>query len=95
MKKFKDFLLKLNEENDNLFNKDDALYIINALGLQHENIDPEQLAIGMNIELEHADIMPPDNAKLMAAKIALSHIREYPKYYIELQKMEKKLEKKK
>lgn len=49
--------------------------------------DPKQLKIGTEIEKEHTD----DEKE--AEKIAKDHLREHPKYYTYLRKMEKKLKK--
>ena len=51
-------------------------------------VNPEQLLIGLAVELEHFDITNGD--LLMTAKIALAHLAESCEYYIELEKMEKK-----
>ncbi len=48
----------------------------------------DQLRIGMKIETEHT------NDKRIAKHIAKNHLDEFPTYYTELLKMEKKLEKK-
>jgi hypothetical protein len=52
--------------------------------------DFEQLRIGIEIEREHKDITH-DNV-IKCARIAIAHITEFPNYYKELVKMEKKLE---
>lgn len=54
---------------------------------------PKQLLKGMRTELEHIDIT--NGEPVMTAKIALAHLREYPAYYDELEKMEKKFKAKK
>jgi len=46
-----------------------------------------QLEIGKKIEMEHT------RSKKVAEKIARDHLREFPNYYTELVKMEKKLKK--
>jgi len=51
--------------------------------------DKKQLSIGTKIEMEHT------RSKKTAKRIAKHHLDEYPTYYVELIKMEKKLEKKK
>jgi len=51
--------------------------------------DAEQLKIGTKIEMEHTD--DPEIAK----RIAKDHLEEYSNYYVELVKLEKKLEKEK
>jgi len=53
------------------------------------DFDPKALAQGTKVEMEHTD--DPKKAK----RIAMDHLTEYPTYYTELKKMEKKLEEKK
>lgn len=48
--------------------------------------DPKQLELGTKIELEH------NNSEEIAVSIAKDHLDEFPNYYIELKKMEEKLE---
>jgi len=57
--------------------------------LRCKDIDMEQLAIGIEIELEHT------NSNIMAAKIALDHIAEHDDYYTEYVKWEDMMEKRK
>ena len=52
-------------------------------------IRKDQLKIGKRIELEHTD------SKKVAERIAKQHLCEFPNYYTELVKLEKKLSKKK
>lgn len=51
-------------------------------------VDPEQLRIGMEVELEHGARDPltnvTDDDPLLTAKIALAHLREMPDYYTRL-----------
>lgn len=69
--------------------------IAKELGIDWEKVKfrPEDLAVGIKIEKEHAK--DPETAvissDIQAAKIAWAHLKESPKYYIELQKMEKQL----
>jgi CBS domain-containing protein len=62
-----------------------------ALGVQDE-VDLEQLRIGMEVELEHGRRDPltnvTDDDPLRTAKIALAHLRELPDYYVRLAAME-------
>lgn len=51
------------------------------------DFDPEQLKMGIEVEQEHTD------DKKLAKEIAMDHLTEFPTYYTELKKMEKKLEK--
>lgn len=77
--------------------KKDLLYVIKKLQLDLEELDIKQFIIGINVEFEHgyANLKTnvTNNDLLKTAKIALAHIIEYPDYYKELIKMEKKLEK--
>ena len=50
------------------------------------DVDPEQLRMGIDIEMEHTD----DQA--VAAEIALDHLQEDPQYYTHLTEMEKEHE---
>lgn len=49
-----------------------------------KNYDPEQLAMGIKVEMEHT------NDKKLAQEIAQDHLEEDPKYYSKLKKVEKK-----
>lgn len=61
------------------------------LGVMDE-VDLEQLRIGMEVELEHGGRDPltnvTDDDPLLTAKIALAHLRELPDYYTRLAAME-------
>lgn len=52
-----------------------------------QQFDKRQLAKGTRVEMEHT------NNPAIAREIAMDHLTEDPRYYIELEKMEKKLEK--
>lgn len=51
-----------------------------------EDFDPEQLAMGIKVEREHTK--DPD----LAREIAMDHLKENPRYYTYLKKMEKQFE---
>jgi hypothetical protein len=53
-----------------------------------QDIDMEQLAKGIEVEMEHT------NSNIVATKIALDHLAEFPDYYDALEDMEKKMKKK-
>lgn len=53
------------------------------------DFDSKQLEVGVKVELEHT------NDKQLSKDIAMDHLEEFPAYYTELDKMEKKLEEKK
>lgn len=66
-----------------------------ALALQlgvMDEVDLEQMRIGMEVELEHGrrDALTnvTDDDPLLTAKIALAHLREMPDYYVRLAVME-------
>lgn len=45
-------------------------------GLKPEDVDPNELAIGIKVELEHSN-----NNRALAQEIALDHLAEDPNYY--------------
>lgn len=51
-----------------------------------EDFDPKQIEHGIKVEMEHT------KNKELAKDIAMDHLKEFPNYYTELDKMEKKLE---
>lgn len=68
-----------------MFNKNDALYIANKLGITFDKFTIEEFLTGLNIELEHGLVNPKTNVTNnnleLTAKIALAHLNEYPNYY--------------
>jgi hypothetical protein len=52
-----------------------------STGMSPEDFDPEQLAIGTEIELEHADDPLDPAERDMAMHIAMDHLAERPDYY--------------
>ena len=54
-------------------------------GFTPDLADPEQLAIGTKVEMEHTD------DPRLARRIALDHLAEHPDYYRALRKMERRL----
>ena len=55
-------------------------------GIVPEDIDPEQLKQGIEVEYEHTA------NEMIARKIALDHLTEHPAYYSALKKMEEELD---
>ena len=81
-----------------MFTTDEAMEALDAAGI---DIDGEQYAIedvaaGMNVELEHGTRFPDldvtGNDPVVTVKIALAHLREFPDYYIRLEAMEREAE---
>ena len=60
-----------------------------ADGKKPSDFDPKEMEMGKKIEMEHT------NDKGLAEDISMDHLEEFPDYYTELDKMEKKLKKKK
>lgn len=75
------------------FSKTDAKEIGDDLGINWDEVNTEEFAKGLNVELEHGKISPEtnvtDNDNKMTGKIALAHLNEFPDYYTRLHKMEK------
>ena len=68
-----------------MFNLEDVFYVAKILDIKFEKFTPEELLIGMNVELEQGLINPgtnvTNNDAILTAKIALAHLNEYPNYY--------------
>jgi len=56
-----------------------------AEGKADSEFDPEQIAMGVKIEMEHT------NDKAVAKEIAKDHLAEFPDYYTHLEKMESEM----
>lgn len=56
---------------------------------QLKKFDKKQARMGMNVEKEHQDVTHGDTQ--MTAKIAAAHLREDPKYYSKLKKVEESI----
>lgn len=76
-------------------------YIYEAINLENpinggigDNTSPnaKELEKGIEVEKEHVGNLNEPEKIAFAADIARDHIAEHPKYYDELEKMEKKLE---
>jgi len=59
-----------------------------AKGLSNKIFSKKQLEMGIKAELEHT------KSRRIAKEIAKDHLVEFPKYYTELRKMERRLKKK-
>lgn len=55
-----------------------------AVGLRKENVDPDELAKGIEVEAEHT------GNRAVAEMIAMDHLAEIPDYYTRLDEMEKR-----
>jgi len=78
------------------FTVQDAKKYGDEFGLEWDKFDAEQVADGMNVELEHGLYDPKTNVTdddpMLTFKIALAHLNEFPDYYVRLKKMEEEAE---
>ena len=76
------------------FSLDEARRVGEAIGIDWGSVpfDVEQFQAGMDVELEHGLHDPTTNVTgddpLVTGKIALAHLKEFPEYYIRLERME-------
>lgn len=74
----------------------EARIIGNSLGIKWEEVSLEEFTMGINVEFEHGTRYPETNVtnndKILTAKIAWAHLKEFPDYYTRLEKMEKEAE---
>ena len=68
-----------------MFSIKDAFKVAEILDIKFDKFPPEDLLRGLNIELEHGLINERTNVTnddlLLTAKIALTHLKEFPNYY--------------
>ena len=81
-----------------MFNANDASEALELAGIDisNERYTLEDIATGMNVELEHGKRFPDldvtGDDPVITAKIALAHLREFPDYYDRLEVMEREAE---
>ncbi len=75
-----------------LESRNDLEQLAQKANLDISKFDKKQLLMGMKVEKEHAGGKGKDiqvaNSKLDLLKIAIAHLREDPKYYTKLKKVE-------
>ena len=63
-----------------------------TLGIDWKKIDSEQFRRGLEVELEHGARDPETNVTnddlTLTGKIAWAHLKEFPDYYMRLEKLE-------
>lgn len=73
-----------------------AMAIGKHIGVDFNEVDPEEFRVGLRIELEHGLKDPMTNVTnndlFMTGKIAWAHLKEIPDYYTRLTKMEHEAE---
>lgn len=72
----------------------DARKVGEELGINWNQVSPEEFTLGINVEFEHGSRfketnITDDNMK-MTGQIAWAHLKEFPDYYTRLKKMEKR-----
>jgi hypothetical protein len=75
------------------FTVEEAKQIGDQLNIDWTKFDPEQVRMGLGVELEHGSLWGDDtnvtkDDPLMTAKIVMAHLKEIPDYYTRLEKME-------
>ena len=75
------------------FTIEEAKWIGEQLGADWKKYSADQLRNGLDVEMEHGKINPATNVTnddlILTAKIALTHLNEFPDYYVRLEIMEK------
>ncbi len=80
------------------FTDEQASEVGEAIGIDWSSakFDVEQFRIGMEVELEHGRHDPETDVTgddpFVTGKIALAHLKEFPDYYIRLERMEQQAE---
>lgn len=87
MKSFREHILL---EHKKYFTPDMAKNLGDKMSVNWEEIDPKEFRLGLNTETEHDDDGPLDVVKSEKdlAKIVLAHLKEHPKYYTKLKRIE-------
>ena len=75
---------------------DEAKRVGDEIGVDWDRFDLEQFRAGMDVEYEHGSVDPQTDVTgddpLTTGKIALAHMKEFPDYYVRLQRMEREAE---
>ncbi len=80
------------------FTAEQATAVAVQIGIDFEGVefDVEQFRRGMEVELEHGSHDPLTNVTnddpIVTGKIAWAHLREFPDYYVRLDRMEAEAE---
>jgi len=75
---------------------DEARRVGDEIGVDWNRFDLEQFRAGMDVEYEHGRHDPQTNVTdddpIVTGKIALAHMKEFPDYYVRLERMEQEAE---
>ena len=76
--------------------REEAQRVGDAIGVDWTRFDLEQFRAGMDVEFEHGAHDPQTDVThddpLLTGKIALAHMKEFPDYYVRLERMETEAE---
>ena len=71
---------------------EEARRVGDEIGVDWDRFDLEQFRAGMDVELEHGVHDPQTDVTgddpVLTGKIALAHMKEFPDYYVRLERME-------
>ena len=71
---------------------EEAKRVGDAIGVDWRRFDLEQFRFGMDVEFEHGAHDPQTDVThddpILTGKIALAHMKEFPDYYVRLERME-------
>jgi hypothetical protein len=75
---------------------EEARRVGDEIGVDWERFDIELFRVGMDVELEHGSHDPQTDVThddpILTGKIALAHMKEFPDYYVRLERMEAEAE---
>lgn len=75
-----------------MFSIDEAKRIGDQLNIDWDIVDINEFLMGLNVELEHGsrdtNTNITNNDPILAGKIALAHLNEFPDYYTRLKRIE-------
>ena len=75
---------------------EEARRVGDAIGIDWNKFDLEQFRAGMDVEYEHGSHDPQTDVTgddpIVTGKIALAHMKEFPDYYVRLERMEQEAE---
>ena len=70
----------------------EAKRVGDEIGVDWSRFDLEQFRLGMDVEYEHGSHDPQTDVThddpILTGKIALAHMKEFPDYYVRLERME-------
>jgi Protein of unknown function (DUF5661) len=75
---------------------EEAKRVGDAIGVDWARFDLEQFRAGMDVEFEHGAHDPQTDVThddpILTGKIGLAHLKEFPDYYVRLERMETEAE---